>query len=263
MQFSHHPDLRRAFPELAAGAVYARGIRPDVDAEAAIAAHEASARARLDAAGSESDLAEIQAWRRAFQRMGLKPTQYRCASESLLRRLRKEGTVPRIHPLIDLCNALSMAFAIPVAVLDLDHVTGDLQVRHARGDERYLTFAGEVEHPEPGEVSFVDAAGHAHARRWTHRQSGLSAVRDASTEVLIVAEAMHAGGADDVRRLVDAIGDALAAVWRVDAQRALLSAQQPVFAITRQAISTSARGSASSSAPAASRPAGSPRCPWP
>lgn len=86
--------------------------------ESLIAAHEAAARQRLADAGPESELPEIQAWRRGFARMGLKPTQYRCASESLLRRLRKEGTMPRIHPMIDLCNAISMAFAVPVAVLD-------------------------------------------------------------------------------------------------------------------------------------------------
>ena len=232
MQFSHHPDLWSGFPELAAGVLFARGIRPDVDAESLIARNESTARARLQAAGSESELAEIQAWRRAFQRMGLKPTQYRCASESLLRRLRKEGTMPRIHPLIDLCNALSMACAIPVAVLDARRVTGDLQVRHAKGDERYLSFGGEVEQPDPGEVSFVDAAGNAHARRWTHRQSGLSAVRAETSEVLIVAEAMHAGGTEDIARLVEAISESLREVWGVAPQRALLAAQRPVFAVT-------------------------------
>jgi DNA/RNA-binding domain of Phe-tRNA-synthetase-like protein len=232
MQFSHHPDLWSAFPELAAGALFASGVRADVDAESVITRHEGTARARLKGAGSESELAEIQAWRRAFQRMGLKPTQYRCASESLLRRLRKEGTMPRIHPLIDVCNSLSMAYAIPVAVLDAGRIAGDLQVRHAKGDERYLNFAGEVEQPDPREVSFVDAAGNAHARRWTHRQSGLSAVRAETSEVLIVAEAMHEGGTHDIARLVDAIGDALRDAWGLAAQRALLSAQRPVFALT-------------------------------
>lgn len=233
MQFSHHPELRRAFPDLAAVALHARGIHAGVAAEPVIARHEASARARLAQAGSEADLPEIQAWRRAFQRMGLKPTQYRCASESLLRRLRKEGELPRIHPLIDLCNAVSVAFAIPVAALDLARIEGDLQVRHAAGDERHVTFGGDIEHPDANEVSFVDVAGNAHARRWTHRQSGLSAVRDDTTEVLIVAEAMHAGGDEDVRRLGDALAQALRDVWEVDAERALLSAQQPVFTFSR------------------------------
>lgn len=230
MQFSHHPAIRSQYPELAAGALFARGIRRDVAAEGLIAAHEAAARQRLADAGQESELPEIQAWRRSFARMGLKPTQYRCASESLLRRLRKEGTMPRIHPLIDLCNAISMAFAIPVAVLDVSRIQGELQVRHAAGNERYLTFGGETEHPEPGEVSFVDAEGNAHARRWTNRQSGLSAVRDETREVLVVVEAMHAGGAGDVARVLDAIAQGLRDVWSVEARTKLLSAAQPAFA---------------------------------
>ena len=148
MRFSHHPSLWAQYPELVAGVLHARGIRADARAEAAVARHEAVARARLAATGSESDFAEIQAWRRAFARMGLKPTQYRCASESLLRRLRKEGTLPRIHPLIDLCNAVSVAYAIPVAVLDLARIEGGLQVRPAAGDERYLT--GDRRRPARG-----------------------------------------------------------------------------------------------------------------
>ncbi|WP_264830499.1 phenylalanine--tRNA ligase beta subunit-related protein, partial [Klebsiella michiganensis] len=68
---------------------------------------------------SEGELPEIQAWRRAFSKMGLKPTQYRCASEQLLRRFRQDRALPEIHPLIDLCNAISMAFAIPIAVFDV------------------------------------------------------------------------------------------------------------------------------------------------
>lgn len=90
--------------------------------------------------------------------MGLKPTQYRCASESLLRRLRKEGELPRIHPVVDLCNALSVAYGVPVAALDVDRISGPLlEVRHALGDEHYTTFGGDTEHPAPGEVTFVDS----------------------------------------------------------------------------------------------------------
>lgn len=230
MHFSHHPALRAQYPELAAGVLAAHGLHRGVQAEPVIARHEAAARSRLEAAGSESELAEVQAWRHTFSRMGLKPTQYRCASESLLRRFRKEGALPRIHPLIDLCNAISMAFAIPVAVLDIATIRGDLQVRHADGGERYLTFGGEIEHPELGEVSFVDDEGNAHARRWTNRQSGLSAVRDTTSGVLIVAEAMHPGGADDVARLVEAVREGLREVWDIEARSALLSPSAPVFA---------------------------------
>lgn len=229
MHFSHHPELRTRFPELAAGVLHAAGLHRDADVSAPVARFQAIALERLAAAGSEAELPEVQAWRRAFAKMGLKPTQYRCASESLLRRLRKEGDLPRIHPLIDLCNAVSVAFAIPVAVLDVAQIAWPLQVRLAQGTETYLAFSGEVEHPEPGEVSFVDVKGQAHARRWTHRQSGLSAVRDDTREVLIVAEALHAGGEQDVRRLVDALSQALAQAWGTAPATRLLDAGTPAF----------------------------------
>jgi DNA/RNA-binding domain of Phe-tRNA-synthetase-like protein len=229
MHFSHHPSIWSTHPELAAGVLHARGIRPQVDVSAPLQHFEEIARQRLAAVESESELPEIQAWRRTFARMGLKPTQYRCASESLLRRFRKEGAMPRIHPLIDVCNAISMAFATPVAAIDVARISDWLQVRPADGSERYLTFGGETEHPEPGEVTFVDAAGNAHARRWTHRQSGLSAVRDETSEVLIVCEALHAGAAADMPRLAEAIAATLQQVWGVPSQRALLSADAPRF----------------------------------
>ena len=193
------------------------------DVEPGLEAFTAAAESRL-ATHSEGELPEIQAWRRTFSRLGLKPTQYRCASESLLRRLRKEGELPRIHPLVDLCNAVSAAYAIPVAVLDVDRITMPLEVRYAVGDEQYLAFSGAVENPASGEVVFADAAGQAHARRWTNRQSAASAVSDRTTTVLIVAEALHDSAAEDIRSLVGTLTTEIA-----EPVTAILSADSPEF----------------------------------
>ncbi|TAU84662.1 B3/B4 domain-containing protein [Rhizobium leguminosarum] len=222
MQFSHSDAIWQAFPELRAGALHAGGIHADADVEAAIVSFGTIAEARLTQA-QESEFPEIQAWRRGFSRMGLKPTQYRCASEALLRRFRQEHALPRLHPLIDLCNAISLAFAIPVAVFDAQKIAGDLEVRRAKGDETHLTFAGEIEHPEVNEVIFADAKGRAHARRWTNRQSGFSAVRGTTRSVLIVAEALHASAGDDIARLVETVADALARHWPAAPKTAMLS----------------------------------------
>ena len=170
MLFQHSGEIWRDFPELVPGLLFAEGITPDVSVSAPVTKFTTEARSRL-AQGPEGELAEVQAWRRAFARMGLKPTQYRCAAESLLRRLRTQGSLPWLHPLVDLCNAISVAFAIPVAVFDASKISGDLEVRYAAGNEEYLTFAGEVEHPAAQEVIFADRAGRAHARRWTNRRA--------------------------------------------------------------------------------------------
>jgi DNA/RNA-binding domain of Phe-tRNA-synthetase-like protein len=231
MHVEHSGEIWRDFPGLAAGALFAEGIAAGAPA-ARTAEFTAIANARL-ARGPESELPEIQAWRRAFARMGLKPTQYRCAAESLLRRFRKEGELPRLHPLVDLCNAVSLAFAIPVAVFDVSKIAGHLEVRYAAGDETYLTFSGDVEHPAAREVIFADEAGQAHARRWTNRQSGLSAVRDSTGAALIVAEALHDSAAADVADLVGAITGELEAVWSMTPATAILTRSSPRFSFGR------------------------------
>jgi len=177
--------------------LYAEGITADPDLSARVAADTAVADARL-ADTSEAQLPPIQAWRRAFARMGLKPTQHRCAAESLLRRHRKHGELPRLHPLVDLANAVSVAFAIPVAGPDVARIVDHVEVRPA------------------------DAARHAHALRWTHRQSAHSAVRDDTSAVLIVAEAMHDSAAADVAQLIETLAAEVAFVWSVEPTAAVL-----------------------------------------
>ena len=231
MEFQHSAELWRDFPQLVPGFLYVEGITgaPEVSADR----YYAIAKARLENVAAESELPEIQAWRRAFSRMGLKPTQYRCASESLLRRFRKEGSLPQLHPLVDLCNAISLAFAIPIAVFDVSKITGDLGVRYADGGEDYLTFSGETEHPAPHEVIFADQAAQVHARRWTNRQSGLSAVQAPTAAALIVAEAMHDSASSDVPRLMAAIADELSAIWSITPVATVLSQSAPRFTFLR------------------------------
>jgi DNA/RNA-binding domain of Phe-tRNA-synthetase-like protein len=212
MQFSHSPQVLTEFPQLSVTTLLVSEITATADTAETQRPFLERAAARLQER-PESEFPEIAAWRRAFSQMGLKPTQYRCASEALLRRFKKEGALPSIHPLVDLCNAVSIAYGIPIAVFDLDQVTGDLTVRHATGDEIYNTFGGEIEHPEAGEVIFVDAAGNAHARRWTNRQSARSAIRPTTKHVLIVSEAMHGTGAQDVAALRADLAEALGAHW--------------------------------------------------
>lgn len=228
MHFQHAGEIWRDFPELVPSVLFADRITKDVSVGVEIAKFNTVAESRL-ATTSQGELPEIKAWRRAYSRMGLKSTQYRCASESLLRRFKKEGSLPQIHPLIDVCNAISLAFAIPVAVFDVSEIAEYVEVRYATGDETYLTFSGEIENPDVDEVIFADAAGRAHARRWTNRQSGYSAIRDTTGVVLIVAEAMHSSAPADIQRLTGAIADEVNAIWSVTPKSTILSRSSPRF----------------------------------
>jgi DNA/RNA-binding domain of Phe-tRNA-synthetase-like protein len=226
MHFAHSPAIWREFPDLVPGVLVVEGIRPDVEVEGLLAGWHERAHERLHDR-SESELSEVAAWRRAYARMGLKPTQYRSAAEALLRRFRREGLVPRLHPLVDLCNAVSLAFALPVAVFDLSKIAEYLEVRHATGEEQHMGFHGEVESPAPAEVIFADAAGHAHARRWTFRQNHGSTVRSDTRAVLIVSEGLHASAAADVPALLDALARDIATRWAAPRKHTILTAALP------------------------------------
>jgi DNA/RNA-binding domain of Phe-tRNA-synthetase-like protein len=227
MHFRHSETLWQEFPQLFPAVLVLDPVDPVVSLEDRLEPWLRRARERLEK-GPEAEMPEIAAWRRGYSQMGLKPTKYRSAAEALLRRFKREGELPRVHPLIDLCNAMSLAFALPVAVFDLAQVDQFLEVRHARGTETYLAWSGETESVPEGEVIFADAADHAHARRWTFRQSRKSTISTETRRALVVAEGLHASANEDVRELLDALDQELAG-GSADA-RAVLSAASPTLA---------------------------------
>ncbi|WP_292894541.1 B3/B4 domain-containing protein [Nitratireductor sp.] len=206
MIFRYDPEIGKKFPSLFTSLVLIRDLPENIDLTDQIAHLHGDALCRL-AGGSESEILAIRAWRAAFSAMGLKPTQYRCASEALLRRLRKDGDLPTLNPVVDACNATSAALAVPVAAFDLDRIAGNLTVRYATGAETYSTFGGSIEHPNPGEVVFADDAGVAHARRWTNRQSAASAVSPDTQRVLVVIEGLHDEAEADVVAARDTLSE--------------------------------------------------------
>jgi len=200
MLFFHSDLVWSQFPQLRALTMVFRGVA-NIDPQRANFVDTLKQALQTLDSTQEGDFPSIQAWRRAYSTMGLKPTQYRCAAEALLRRLRKDRTLPGFHPLVDVLNAESALAAIPIAAFDMAHIVDNIVVRPATGDEVYETFSGETETPEPGEIIFADAAGQAHSRRWVFRQSAVSVVRESSRSVLIVAEALHDNADSDLAAL--------------------------------------------------------------
>jgi DNA/RNA-binding domain of Phe-tRNA-synthetase-like protein len=226
MYFFHSSEIWQEFPRLVAGLLIVDGIHQNLNAEPYLQNWYQGARKRLEEM-SESQIPEIAAWRKAFSQMGLKPTKYRCAAEALLRRFKREFDLPRLHPLVDLCNAISLAFALPVAIFDLDTIAEYIEVCHANGSEQYLAFTGELENPSPGEVIFRDAADQVHARRWTFRQSKLSTVSPETRQVLIISEGLHESASQDVPELIDILSEKITAIGATIRNNVILSAEKP------------------------------------
>lgn len=59
----------------------------------------------------------VAALRRLFKAAGTDPSRYRPSSEALLRRVLKGDELPRIHPLVDLNNQLSLELKVPSCIV--------------------------------------------------------------------------------------------------------------------------------------------------
>jgi DNA/RNA-binding domain of Phe-tRNA-synthetase-like protein len=202
-RFRYDPAIIERFPTIVGGVIHATGVHngPTPPRLAAAFVEEGLAvRARIGETPL-SELPTLAAWRKVFRGFGVDPTQYRSAAEALLRRLTKQGELPSIWTLVDLANLVSIRHALPVAVFDQRGISGGTIVRFARGDERWADLgSSQTEHPEPGEVIFVDEAAVVSARRWCWRQSAASAAREDTTEILVTVEGHHGTADQDVTR---------------------------------------------------------------
>jgi DNA/RNA-binding domain of Phe-tRNA-synthetase-like protein len=231
--FRYDQPIIERFPGVVGGVIRAESIRNGPSSTGLSEAFAAEQRIALDRLGDTplSEVASLSAWRRAFRAFGVDPTAYRSAAEALLRRLTKQGSIPSINTLVDIGNLVSIRYALPVAMFDLGSIDGGLTVRIATGGESFTDLgSGATEQPEPGEVIFIDDAGHVAARRWCWRQSAESASSASTTDVLVTVEGHHDQARTDVEAaLVDL--DALLGTFADAAatRRAIVDARSPTF----------------------------------
>ena len=229
--FGYSDEILQKFPTTRGGVVHAIGLVNSVmpsELSAAYQTEQEQVRGRIGDTPL-SEIPSLAAWRRTFSAFGVKPTQYRNAAESLLRRLTKQGNIPSINPLVDLANLVSLRYALPVAVFDQRRVTGATTVRFAVGTEQFTDLGSETpSHPEPGEVVFVDEVDLVSARRWCWRQSDQSAARPDTVDALITVEGHHPEAEEGVTRATD---DLLH----------LLSAYQPQAEVTSAILTSESR----------------------
>ena len=136
--FSISDDVFARFPEYVRGVVVAYDVTngpTPLDLVAQLRVAEASVRSRLTL---ETLIAEprIAAWREAFRKIGVKPSEYRASVEAMARRALRDQELPAINTLVDIGNILSLRYLVPVGGHAIDHlpdrIGGGLCLRYNR-----------------------------------------------------------------------------------------------------------------------------------
>jgi DNA/RNA-binding domain of Phe-tRNA-synthetase-like protein len=135
----------------------------------------------------------MAAWRDAYKAFGARPQRTPCSAEALWRRLQRDGALASINAIVDLYNAVSVRFAVPVGGEDLSAYVGVPRLVRASGDESFETVReGQpvVETAEAGEVVWRDDKG-VTCRRWNWRQTPRTRLDVTSTDMWFVLERLE------------------------------------------------------------------------
>ena len=189
------PRIWELRPDFVVTVVRARGLSngPSDDVSTSLLRRaERGARAALNGA-EPATLPEVSAWRDAYRAFGAKAQRTRCSAEALLKRALDTEGLPAINRLVDLYNAVSVEFALPVGGEDLARIAGASRLTVATGEEPFDTVrSGEpvVEHAAAGEVVWVDDEG-VTCRRWNWRQCARTRLTEESTDAFFVLERLE------------------------------------------------------------------------
>jgi DNA/RNA-binding domain of Phe-tRNA-synthetase-like protein len=195
------------FPEAIIGVMVVRGVDNRRDAAAAETLLLQRAREAAERLG-DADLSShpaVAPWRAAYGTFGIKPSKHPSGIEGLLRSARV-GRIRGINPLVDLYNAVSLSALLPCGGEDLAHVRGDVHLTRAVGDELFVPLgASEPQPPIAGEVVYRDDAG-VLCRCWNWREAERTKLTAATTDALLVIEALPPVGVATVRAACDDLG---------------------------------------------------------
>ena len=199
-------DLR---PDFVVTVVQARDLSngPSDEASTALLRRaEESARRALNGADPAAH-PHIAAWRDAYRAFGAKAQRTPCSAEALMKRAVDGAGLPEINRIVDLYNAVSVEFALPVGGEDLGRYAGPPRLTVADGTERFDTVrSGEpvVENPSPGEVVWRDDLG-VTCRRWNWRQCARTRLTEASTDAFFVLERLEPLPLETLAEAADAL----------------------------------------------------------
>lgn len=226
------------FPDAAIGIIVARGLKsadevPQADAEE-IAKLLADANEQANKYLTSNVISEnemVKVWREAYSKFKTKKGA-RCSIENLLKRVLKGNPVGSITPSVDIYNAISLKYALPVGGEDLDTVEGDFRLGITQGGDSFLPIGEDEEEPTlPGELCYRDDAG-AICRCWNWRDGQRSALTDDSKNAILVIECVDPARVEALKEALEEFAGFMERYFGATiAERAIIDRENPELAI--------------------------------
>ncbi len=238
-KFIAEDSFWKLFPHASIGVAVAERMKPTDEVAAEDVAEIAALLARANVLAERhltsdviSENASVKAWRQAYRAFKTKKGA-RCSIENLLKRVLKGNPVGSIAPAVDIYNAVSLKYALPVGGEDIESFAGDLRLGVTAGGDPFVPL-GQDEHEDPtlpGELCYRDDAG-AVCRCMNWRDGARTALTDASRNAFLVIECVEPERAADCRAAIDELAALIARYLGATIKvTALVTADEPEVVI--------------------------------
>ena len=186
MEFVIEEGFFALLPDVCIGVVMAAGVAegdPGGRTLAFLREMEKTTAARLAGKRVKDDPAVLP-YREAFQKAGYNPNKFLPSVEALAGRVAKGSPLPDINPLVNLINAVSLKYLLPMGAHDVAPGTR-VALRPAAAGDVFRPFgSGECESVPPGELVYAVENG-VRTRRWIWRQSESGKVTERTVRLFV------------------------------------------------------------------------------
>lgn len=231
MKFVITPEIFAKLPDMYVGVVVAHGVNNHQDYPTIDAMLNQYMQAAQDkfADTNVKERPEIVPYREAFRKIGINPNRFPCSAEALFKRLSKGKDLPHINPLVDLNNAISLKYTVPMGTHTLDNVTEDIMMRPAQANDQFVPLGKDtVETPDEGEVVYA-VGNEVRTRRWTWRQSEYGKITEDTKDVFFPIDGFVDVNKDIVDQAKQDLAQHLQDIFGVETQVGTVDRDHPVF----------------------------------
>jgi DNA/RNA-binding domain of Phe-tRNA-synthetase-like protein len=204
MQFSIQKELFDILPDLTIGMVMAMGVdntRSSREIETLLSqAIEEMKRSFIVDKAQEHP--RIKPWRTAFSKLSISGSKFPSSIESMAKRILRGDPFPRINPLVDLYNSVSLRYLVPMGGHDLNTIKGNIYLKFAEGWEPFTPMGGgETMIVPKGELVYRDDQ-EVLTRNWVWRQCEKDKATEKTKNIFIPIDVLGEVGREHAEKIV-------------------------------------------------------------
>lgn len=178
MKFTVEEKVFEHMPEVCFALVAVQGINNKTEHEEInklLQTNEENCRKSLQGYNVK-EIPEVLCFREAFRELQMNPNKFMCSIEALLSRISKGNSMPLINAAVNLGNAISLKYKLPIGAHDIDTTNNELMVRFSQEEDRFIPFGSDKAEPiDKNEIVYVSEHS-VRTRRWIWRQSEIGKI---------------------------------------------------------------------------------------